>query len=244
MKIARACQLALCVVVAGSGVLWPCKSARSTEQPAQEEWLPLAKGNFWVYQGVTKWTEPGGKIREETLTCRMEITEVIRHGDSLLAAAVKGYPADLAWYKPGQKPGNWLIVRVGSCAYHLFSGEEAAKTLAQIRAKDPKLYELVSADSVLLDTPLVVDKRYGPYEQTARGEYCWRVGSAEAFAGEGITGLAAASHTVYEVSYRTRPDHTIMGVVPGVGIVSYQYGHHGTVSETELKLIEVHLEKP
>ncbi len=242
MKIPRACQMALFVAAIGSGLLWPSLPARAAEPPAQEEWLPLAKGNFWVYQGPTKWTE-SGKTKEETLTCRMEITEVVRHGDSLVAAVVKGYPGDLAWYKPGQKPGDWLIVRVGSCAYHLFSGDDAAKTLAQIRAKDLKAYELVSADSVLLDTPLVVDKRYGPYEQTARGEYCWRVGSAEPFAGEGITGLAAAPRTVYAVGYRSRPDHIFMGVVPGVGIVSYQYGHHGTVSETELKLTEVHLEK-
>ena len=40
------------------------------------------------------------------------------------------------------------------------------------------------------------------------------------------------------LSFRTRPDHTIIEFVPGIGITRYVYVHHGTVAEADVKLIE------
>jgi hypothetical protein len=35
------------------------------------------------------------------------------------------------------------------------------------------------------------------------------------------------------------PDHHFLDIVPGLGITRYLYGHHGTVAESEVKLISV-----
>jgi hypothetical protein len=45
----------------------------------------------------------------------------------------------------------------------------------------------------------------------------------------------------YQLVYRTLPDHQIIEFAPNIGITRYTYVHHGTVSETDLKLIEFHL---
>ena len=45
---------------------------------------------------------------------------------------------------------------------------------------------------------------------------------------------------VFQLQYLTLPDDTTMELVPGVGLVSYQYHHHGTVADTELQLVEFH----
>ena len=226
-------------------LLWlPVLNLRAADGES-EDWLPLAKGNYWVYQGPTKWVDTDSKsIKEEVLTWRMEITEVIRHDPALTAAVVKGYPGDLAWYDPGKKPGKYLIVRMGSHSYYLLYGEEVTKAVKQLRSKKPNLAGLANEDNLLLDTPLVEDKRYGPHDELERGEYCWHVEGSGPFTSEGIKGLSPAPRTAFTAWFRTRPDHTIMSVVPGVGIVSFLYAHHGTTSETDLGLIEVHLEKP
>jgi hypothetical protein len=42
----------------------------------------------------------------------------------------------------------------------------------------------------------------------------------------------------YELTYRANTDHTIISFVSGIGITSYVAGHHGTVSEVNVKLTE------
>jgi hypothetical protein len=55
-----------------------------------------------------------------------------------------------------------------------------------------------------------------------------------------IKGLPPRSAEVFLLQYITNPDGTEMEVSPGIGILSYQYHHHGTVAETSLTLVEFH----
>jgi hypothetical protein len=40
--------------------------------------------------------------------------------------------------------------------------------------------------------------------------------------------------------YATNPDDTEMEVSPGIGVLSYEYHHHGTVANASLTLVEFH----
>lgn len=40
----------------------------------------------------------------------------------------------------------------------------------------------------------------------------------------------------WELVYRSAPDHAIVRIVPGVGITSYVYEHHGTVASVDVHL--------
>jgi hypothetical protein len=61
-----------------------------------------------------------------------------------------------------------------------------------------------------------------------------------------LSGIAGLPHEMpqevdsYSLAYRTLPDDTKIDFVPGVGIVTYEYHHHGTVADTEVKLVEFH----
>jgi hypothetical protein len=69
--------------------------------------------------------------------------------------------------------------------------------------------------------------------------YAWYVESGETI--RPPPAWAAGSRTVlqWRLAYRTMPDHQFLDIVPGLGITSYLYGHHGTVAESEVKLISV-----
>ena len=212
-----------------------------------EEWLPLVKGNYWIYRGPTKWLEPkdggdGNDAKEGVLTCRMEIMEVVRRG-RITAAVLKGYPNDLTWYKPGQPPGQYLIVRNGASPYYLFD-DEVTETMEKIRSlgrgKSPGKW--LRDGEVWLDGPLTVGKRWGDDSGGTRNMYCWIVEAQEPFDGRAVAGLPSAERTAYEVVYRSTPAHEIMRFVQGVGLVSYTYVHHGTLAETELTLVEAHVQ--
>ena len=71
--------------------------------------------------------------------------------------------------------------------------------------------------------------------------YCWVLDSFSKRSLRRIEGLKPGSYTVYSVIYRTNPDHTIIDLVPGVGVTGYEYSHHGTVDDIDLSLVEVHL---
>jgi hypothetical protein len=75
----------------------------------------------------------------------------------------------------------------------------------------------------LFEFPLAVDNLYGR-ARNARDDtfYAWYV--------EGL------KDSVFTITYRTLPDHQILGFRPNTGIVSYTYGHHGTVATAEAKL--------
>lgn len=70
--------------------------------------------------------------------------------------------------------------------------------------------------------------------------YCWIVGSPHPAALDGVKGVAPGKRTAYEIEYMTNPDDVEFDFVPGVGITSYEYHHHGTIAETELHLVEFH----
>ena len=70
--------------------------------------------------------------------------------------------------------------------------------------------------------------------------YCWAVNSVESVSLTNVKGLAPKRYEVYEIDYRTNPDDITLQLLPGVGVIRYQYHHHGTVAETDVKLVAFH----
>jgi hypothetical protein len=75
------------------------------------------------------------------------------------------------------------------------------------------------------------------------GRYAWCVDDRSTVSLAGIKGVPQERRsTAYALAYRTNPDHQIATYVPGIGLVSYVYSHHGTVSEVDVRLVEFHSE--
>ena len=106
------------------------------------------------------------------------------------------------------------------------------------------LGEIVSDDDLILDFPLAKGKKFGcdaEAMQREDSEYCWMVDSAHQTSLNDVKGITHERRTAYTLRYVTNPDDTTLDFVLGIGTTAYQYHHHGTEADTELKLVEFHL---
>ena len=207
------------------------------------DYFPLEKGNYWIYRGETKFlvNSPATKTNEAksvVLTWKMEVVATASR-DRLFAALIKGAPFDLSWYEPGKTRGTYLIVRAGIAAYYLFSGDSAREAWTQIKGNAPSLGKLGLGRGLLIDAPLVEGKVFGgELMNQARGRYCWVVEGERAFRPKRFPSPEKlVNPRAFTLSFRTSPDHQTLDFVPGLGIVGFQFKHHGTLSETDLSLI-------
>lgn len=211
----------------------------------QDWYFPLKKGTTLIYRGTVKWTVPDTSppiIKEKVMTWKMKVIDTFRR-DQLFAALIKGMPQDLCWYDETKKPGLYLILRMGTGHYYLEENPARAKQIFYGEIKNPRakstanLERLIQDRHLFIDAPLVVNKMWGADDafQYVRPDrsYCWIVDS-----------VAATKHgRTYRIFYFTRPDHLIVDFAPGVGIVYFEYNHHGTVSECYMNLVESGIKK-
>jgi len=198
--------------------------------------LPLEKGTQWNYEGKVEWTVPSSsKIKSANIRWTSEVVDSFK-GSNLQAVVIRGFPDELAWYEPGQTPGFCVLFCVSNRVYRLRAdGENGAKSLAWRLSKDPRTLPMNAEE--LLEWPLAVGRKWG--QEPARDDtwYCWCVENAEVktLSIKGFTG--SRSPKVYQLAYRTCPDHQIMEIVPGLGIVRFVYNHHGTVASADVRLV-------
>jgi hypothetical protein len=202
-----------------------------------EDYFPLSVGAYWVYEGLVQW-EIGGKVEEKTLTWKMEVLEKVERYP-ITGYALRGHPSDLAWYEDGKERSDYAIIQVGPNKFYKTSAEK----LQRLKDDADSCYDLVQESELMLDLPLFPEKRFGITEQITRidGRYCWGVGQEKKVALSGIKGVSFSEETTaYTLYFFTLPDHVRLEFVPGIGITQYEYGHHGTVSVVDVKLVEYH----
>jgi hypothetical protein len=198
--------------------------------------FPLLEGSYWVYSGTVKW-EISGEVKQETLTWRMEVIEATAREGVVAGYALRGHPSDLAWYEEGREPSVYAIVQVGVDRFY----KTSIDALERIRDEGDSLGALIHEGELFLELPLFTGKRFCEAEYISRldGWYCWVVGPMEEVTLEGVVGASSlGTVSAYSVRSFTLPDHVIVEFVPGVGITRYEYVHHGTVSEVDVRLIE------
>ncbi len=208
----------------------------------------MALGNTWIYSGTIRWTPAGSnEVFEKEIDWTMEIVDVIERL-GLRAAALEGHPGDLAWYEEDRQRRRHLVVAIGEGQteqLYLLSNERAVEVEERLRDSDDSLIDLLADYELFLDLPLSHLKRFCDLQSRTRQDYlyCWLVESVQPLAGLDVEGVdPEVARTQYRVSHRTLPDHRIIEYVSGVGIASYVYGHHGTVSEVDVRLTEANLE--
>jgi len=218
----------------------------STQEPAETlspapstlAYFPLEQGAYWMYQGTVKWTEPNSsEIREAEITWIMEVMQVIQR-DAITGYVLHGGPWDLAWYEEGKAPGDYGIIQIGERFY-----KTPFETIQRLQDENDPLTDLVNDYQLLLDAPLIAGKKFCDATSMVRedGMYCWVVGQSTKISPFGILGIDT-TETLYEfpISYQTLPDYTEIHFIPGIGIISYAYVHHGAISEVNVYLVEYH----
>ncbi len=200
--------------------------------------FPMAKGTAWVYSARVKWDADDSRVAgAKTIRWTVTIADSFQK-DNIAAVLLKGGPWDLAWYEPNVKPQEHLIVRLDSTYYLLH--DEAAETLADIKAGKTSDLKDRLADDIWFQVPMEIADTYCSPEAEERAPMgCWSVEKITTTHSLKVPGFRGAPEaTEYLLTFMTNPDTEMLTLVPGLGIVSWWYQHHGTVAEASLKLVE------
>ena len=222
-------------------LLWGICAHAQASETAQGS-FPLSQGTMWTYAGLVRWTHAGtNEVSETKVIWKTEVLRVI-HRNGLSVAVIRGFPGDLDWSDGRPTPGDSLIIRSVQDRFYIISSDNSADALRRLDDAKDSLSGLLSDDNLFFGLPIKAGSKFCDADGMARpdGMYCWVVGAPQRHSLVGVRGAATREATAYTVEYRTAPDDTEFVFVPGIGVVGYEYHHHGTVADTVLKLAEFH----
>ncbi len=204
--------------------------------------FPGAAGSYWVYEGLVLYQPPNNAPpRREKVRWRMSIARVL-HRDGATALILRGFPGDLNWSDGNVLPSESMFVQTDDGDYYQIESE--SKSLVQ-EFTDTRVdvEPLLDKGELWFRWPITEGAQPGGGNCPERGDqmYCWVLRKARGVSLGDVKGASTSAGTVYSLDYRTMPDNIHIELASGVGIVEYEYHHHGTVADTVLHLVEVHL---
>jgi hypothetical protein len=206
---------------------------------AERHEFPLEPGRYWDYQGNVVWADPGASaVQRRTVTWRMEIVEVITR-DWTTAAVLKGHPRDLMFFDPKREPRTSLLVSVNLQKYYLLEDDRAQEALSRLKDPQDLLMGLLRESELFLEAPVSIGKRFCDTEMLTRTDtlYCWWVDEEREPSIKTIPGMEPGwDGPEYTMSFRSPSSSEFIGFAPGIGITSYDFSHHGSPSNVQLKL--------
>jgi len=213
----------------------------ATKRPTSTEFFPFSVGTYWLYKGTVRYEDSEEGMPASTdVTWKMSVERVIRK-QGLVAAVVRGYPSDLDWTAGTTEAKPWLILEDEKHRVFLENlGPEF--DLSKLSGDERVFDKFLADDNLFFQWPMKQGAKHCDEESKKRddGMYCWVVSGLETKKLETIKGAPPAEQTVYELQYRTMPDDTTVELVQGIGVLRYEYHHHGTTADTELRLVEFH----
>ncbi len=219
---------AACRVVCSIAALVTFAALASAAQ--RDPIYPLSEGTTWSYAGRAKWMNtdvPG--VRSGNLRWTTEIVKTFS-APGLTAAVIKGFPFELAWYNPKTTPGFTVLVENGKGLFEADADSEAeGETLAAKASRGQEVGELLLKFPVHVGDCVAAEGTDSP-ELLAAHMYCWFVSKE----------VKGSSGRGWEIFQHTGPDDMTFRIVPGVGITSFVYNHHGTVAYTDARLVAFH----
>lgn len=234
---------AFSLAVAAPCFHWPL-DARPLHPPQLDSnalFFPLTPGTSWDYAGTVTWFDSDTqKPVSENVSITMKVVKVYQKPE-LTIAVISGFPSDLDWSNGQVEPKPSLLMETKN--HEIFLNALPPDFDYSKLDKDAASFDkLLAADNLLFRWPLKQGMKFGDPESVKRDDarYCWFVAEQRTRNLDEIRGLPPRSAEVSLLRYVTNPDDTGYELTPGVGILSYEYHHHGTVADTNLKLVEFH----
>ena len=138
--------------------------------------LPLDAGATWTYRADLTWVRRGGRAAHRSIVWTARVLTV-RATDSSVAAIVRGWPSDLAWWEPGRAPGRSAVYCVGGRVYLLRAPADSGAAFLTGLLDDTQRPD--SAD-LILELPLHTGALFGRDPAKRRDTlYAWYVEGAE-----------------------------------------------------------------
>ena len=197
--------------------------------------LLLTPGTTWTYRAEVAWAVGTGDSTGHQSLAWTTTVLTLRSSDSAVAATVEGWPTDLAWWTPARTPSTSVLYCTGGRVYLFHPQPGAAPELIEGLLSGR---QTPTSDDLILSLPLHTGDLYGR-DPTERRDtfYAWFVEAAE-LPPDSVRRLRpGVVDSLYSVVFRTAPDYTLIGFLPGLGVVHYIYRHHGTTAESEAWLV-------
>jgi len=207
--------------------------------------LPTSEGTYWIYRGIVRFERPNSKSVETKVRWKMQVRQVLRRPD-LIAIVINGFPGDLDWSEGTATPQDSLIIQTRDKKLYWIEAGAFPTVFKRLVNPNDDLEGLLKNEDLFLELPLHRGQKFCDAEAKLRsdGMYCRVVESVHSTSFGTVKGVPLDQHEVFTLSYRTNPDDSEVDFVPGLGITSYSYHHHGTVADTEVKLSEFHRGNP
>lgn len=218
-------------------------SSTVAEEGGASAFFPFVKGRYWLYDGTVRFSKDGEAKGKDIKGWKSEVIDTVE-GNDFKAALLKGAPMDLAWYEDGRERGDWLFILTAVGGFHQYAPGDMALEIFNTIKTTGKLPKSFDDSRIMFKIPMKVDDRFGDPEQTKLGpRYCWVVsGISKENPKPAVKGISAdGNHATYALTYRTSPDHTNIGFTTDLGILSYEYVHHGTPGDCDMRLTETGL---
>jgi len=195
----------------------------------------MTKGTYWVYRGRVA----GAAGASSTVEWKSEVLDSAERGRFKIALLL-GHPWDLPAYEPAGQRGCYQLVGDYNARFYLSQPEDACS----IPEGEPGA-DLTDNENLILVMPASEGDLFGQDPDTpprTDSMYAWSVGRVGKVNLAGIKGVAATVlRTEYVLGYSTLPDYQVVTYVQGIGVTAFEYVHHGTVSEVDVKLVEFHV---
>lgn len=232
----------ICHILLFALLFWTPTALRagSNNNPASS--FPLSGGTYWVYRGLVRWTHDLNKVSETPVEWRMEVRKRVNRGD-LSVAVVNGFLRDLDWSNGNPTRQDSLIIQSGEGNLYMVGSEKMPIILNGTQDSRDAPEGMPRDDDLFLELPLKKGKKFGcdaEAMQRPDSRYCWVVDTLHQTSLREVKGISHGIRTAYTIRYVTGPDDIGFSYVSGVGLTTYEYHHHGTVADTELKLVEFH----
>ncbi len=204
--------------------------------------MPLTPGTYWVYKGTVRWYDfERRKPTTKPVSIKMTVERVI-HEPDFTAAILSGSPWDLDWSEGEWSPQHTLLIETRSHQVFLEVLESDVDP-TRLESDSTSFQKYMTEDNLIFQWPLKKGQKFCDAESKQRPDdrYCWVIATQSQKNLEAVKGIRAQSRRVFLLQYDTNPEDTQMELSPGIGIVSYQYHHHGSIADTRMSLVEFHL---
>jgi hypothetical protein len=223
--------------------LWPLDASPLTvpQLDSSALFFPLTPGTSWDYAGTVTWFDSDTqKPISENVSITMKVVKVYQKPE-LTIAVMSGFPSDLDWSNGQVEPKPSLLIETKNHEIFL-NALPPDFDYSKLEKDAASLDKLLTADNLLFRWPLKQGMKFGDSESVKRddSQYCWFVAEQHIRTLDDIHGVSPRSAEVSLLRYVTSPDDTGYELAPGIGVLSYEYHHHGTVADTTLKLVEFH----
>lgn len=219
----------------------PKAAAAGDSGAGADLFMHLTQNTYWVYRGTVAWfDQQTEKEVQANVTLKMTIQKVIQRPEFTIAI-LSGFPGDANWTTGEVEAMPWLLIETKRHEVFLDSMPPDFD-YPKLEKEGTSFEKLLSEDNLLFRWPLKKGMKFGDAESLQRedDEYCWVViEELKKNLGDG-KGLESRPAQTYVLRYATNPDDTEIELSPGIGILSYEYHHHGTVADTSLSLVEFH----